>query len=157
PLRTDMTLALGSSEVTPLDQATAYSAIARLGVPIEPRFLDQVMDGDDHLLGVAGGKMTLADGKTEVELPGAPGPRALPANVVYQVIDLMRNVVQNGTGRKVYDPNYDRAGKTGTTSNCVDAWFSGYTPLYTVTVWIGTDGTGSLGDTETGGKAALPA
>jgi len=156
PLRTDMTLALGSSEVTPLDQATAYSSIARLGVPIEPRFLDQVMDGDDHLLAVAGGKMKLADG-SEVQLPGAPGPRALPANVVYQLIDLMRNVVQNGTGRKVYDPNYDRAGKTGTTSNCVDAWFAGYTPLYTVIVWTGTDGSGSLGASETGGKASLPA
>jgi penicillin-binding protein 1A len=156
PLRNDLTLALGSSEVTPLDQATAYSSIARLGVPIEPRFLDQVMDGDSHLLAVAGGKMKLADG-TEVQLPGAPGPRALPANVVYQLIDIMRNVVQNGTAKKAYEVGYDRAGKTGTTNNCVDAWFVGYTPLYTVAVWIGTDGVGTLGDKETGGKAALPA
>lgn len=156
PLRNDLTLALGSSEVTPLDQATAYSSIARLGVPIEPRFLDQVMDGDNRLLAVAGGKMKLADG-TEVELPGAPGPRVLAPGVAYQLIDIMRGVVKMGTARKASVEGYDRGGKTGTTNNCVDAWFVGITPMYTVAVWVGTDGSGSLGDKETGGKAALPA
>lgn len=155
PLRNDLTLALGSSEVTPLDQATAYASIARMGVPIEPRFLDQVMDGDNRLLAVAGGKMKLANG-TEVTVPGAPGPRVIPAGVAYELVDIMRNVVLNGTARKASVEGYDRAGKTGTTNNSVDAWFVGMTPLYTVAFWVGTDGSGSLGDRETGGKCALP-
>lgn len=50
----------------------------------------------------------------------------------------------------------DFAGKTGTTSGYVDAWFVGYSPRYTVSVWMGTDGTASIGDRETGGKTALP-
>ncbi|MEQ1503477.1 MAG: PBP1A family penicillin-binding protein [Myxococcota bacterium] len=156
PLRTDLTLALGSSEVTPLDQAMGYTGIARLGVPVDARWIDQVEDGDGNLLGVAGGKMKLDNG-TEVELPGAPGVRVLEPEVAYQLVDLMRNVVTNGTGKKADVEGYARAGKTGTTSNFVDAWFCGYTPLYTVIVWTGTDGTGTLGDKETGGKASLPA
>lgn len=156
PLRVDLTMGLGSSEVTPLDQATAYSSIARLGVPIEPRFIDTVDDGDGNRLGVAGGKITLDNG-TEVELPGAPGPRALAPAVAYQLVDMMRNVVQNGTGKAVKEEGYDRGGKTGTTSNFVDAWFCGFSPLYTIAVWVGTDSSGTLGDKETGGKGAAPA
>jgi penicillin-binding protein 1A len=156
PLRVDLTMGLGASEVTPLDQASAYSSIARLGVPIEPRFLDVVDDGDGDRLGVAGGRIVLDDG-TEVELPGAPGLRALEPGVAYQLLDMMRNVVNAGTGRKARVDDYDRAGKTGTTNNFVDAWFCGTTPLYSVAVWVGTDGSGTLGDKETGGKSALPA
>lgn len=154
-LRNDLTLALGSSEVTPLDQAMGYSSIARLGVPIEPRFLDRVVDGDSHEVGVAGSDVVLMNGNT-VQLPGAPGPRALEPEVAYQLLDIMRGVVSNGTAKKAFVEGYDRAGKTGTTNNCVDAWFVGMTPLYTVAVWVGTDGSGTLGDKETGGKSALP-
>jgi membrane peptidoglycan carboxypeptidase len=70
---------------------------------------------------------------------------------------MMRNVFKNGTAKKGQRPGMDFAGKTGTTSNFVDAWFVGYSPRYTVAVWVGTDGTSSIGDKETGGKSALPA
>ncbi|MEZ4236839.1 MAG: penicillin-binding transpeptidase domain-containing protein [Myxococcota bacterium] len=156
PLRVDLTMALGASEISPLDQATGYSSIARLGVPIDPRFLDVVDNGDGERLGVAGGHIHLDDG-TDVVLPGAPGPRAMDAAVAYQLLDMMRSVVAHGTGRRAYNPEYARAGKTGTTNNYVDAWFCGITPLYSVAVWVGTDGSGTLGDSETGGKTALPA
>lgn len=156
PLRTDLTMALGSSEVTPLDQAVGYATIARMGVPVEPVFLDRVEDGDGRVLASAGGALHLADG-TEVALPGRPGRRALDAGVAYELLDVMREVVRGGTARRAYVEGYDRAGKTGTTNDNVDAWFVGMTPLYTVAVWVGTDGTGSLGESETGGRAALPA
>lgn len=156
PIRTDLTMALGSSEVTPMDQAIAYAGIARLGVPVEPRFIDQIQDGDGHLLGVGGGMVKLANG-SEVQLPGAPGVRALEPEVAYQLLDIMRGVVKNGTAKKASVEGYDRAGKTGTTNNFMDAWFVGTTPLYSVAVWVGTDGSGTLGDKETGGKGALPA
>jgi membrane peptidoglycan carboxypeptidase len=72
------------------------------------------------------------------------------------MVDMMRNVFDAGTAKKGRRPGMDFAGKTGTTSNFVDAWFVGYSPRYTVAVWVGTDGTSSIGDKETGGKAALP-
>lgn len=156
PLRTDLTMALGSSEVTPLDQAMAYSSIARLGVPIEPVWIGKVLDGEGEVLGEAGGPMRSEGGTTRI-LPGAPGKRVLEPGVAYELLDMLREVVRAGTARRAWVEGYDRAGKTGTTNNCVDAWFVGTTPLYTVAVWVGTDGTGTLGESETGGRAALPA
>ncbi len=156
PLRTDLTMALGSSEVTPLDQAMGYAAIARLGVPVEPVWISRVENGRGEVLGRAGGPMLLESGSTRI-LPGAPGARVLPAGVAYELLDVLREVVRAGTARRAWVEGYDRAGKTGTTNNCVDAWFVGTTPRYTVAVWVGTDGTGTLGERETGGKAALPA
>ncbi|MCA9490903.1 MAG: hypothetical protein KC621_13335, partial [Myxococcales bacterium] len=156
PLRTDLTIALGSSEVTPMDQAMGYSSLARMGVAIEPVYLDVLEDSEGRRVGGRGESLRKSDG-TEVVLPGRPLARALPSGVAYEMVDALREVVRAGTARRAYKDGYDRAGKTGTTNDCVDAWFVGTTPLYTVAVWIGTDGVGSLGDRETGGKAALPA
>ncbi len=139
PLRVDPTMALGSSEVTPLDQALGYSTIARMGVPTDPVWILQVQ---------LGGKV--------VTLPGGPLPRAMPAGVAYELADMMRGVVMSGTARKAFDPRFDRAGKTGTTNGFQDAWFVGFTPRWTVAVWVGAEGAITLGDGETGGKAALP-
>jgi penicillin-binding protein 1A len=156
PLRTDLTMALGSSEVTPLDQAMGYAAIVRMGVPVEPVWIDSVELGEGRVLSVAGGTIDLADG-TRAELPGRPGERALDAGVAYELVDMMREVVRSGTARKAHVDGLDRAGKTGTTNDFVDAWFVGSTPSHTVAVWIGTDGVATLGEDETGGRAALPA
>ena len=90
-------------------------------------------------------------------LPGGAKARVMEAGVAYETVDMLREVVQSGTARRARVKGYDRGGKTGTTNNYVDAWFVGITPLYTVAVWIGTDGTETLGEEETGGKAALPA
>ncbi|MCB9795288.1 MAG: PBP1A family penicillin-binding protein [Alphaproteobacteria bacterium] len=156
PLREDLTIALGSSEVTPLDQALGYATIARMGVPTDPVFIDAMVDREGRPLARAGGALVLGDG-ARVELPGGPKPRALPAGVAYELADMLREVVRAGTARRASNPDYDRAGKTGTTNGFQDAWFVGFTPRYTVAVWIGTDGTHSLGPSETGGRAALPA
>ena len=151
-LRPDLTMALGSSEVTPLDQALGYAGIARGGVPTDPIFITRVEDADGSLIGEAGD--LLPNGN---RLPGGPKPRALPAGVAAEVLDMMKSVVQFGTGRRAYLPDRDRAGKTGTTSNFVDGWFVGATPTHTIAVWVGSDGSGTLGDRETGGKCSLPA
>jgi penicillin-binding protein 1A len=156
PLRSDLTLALGSSEVTPLDQTVGYATIARMGVPTEPVFIDGVDDLHGNDLGHWGG-LVVVDGQPVAKLPGGPQPRALSAGVAYELADMMREVVHSGTARAAYKEGYDRAGKTGTTNDSVDAWFVGFTPRYTVAVWIGTDGQYSLGEKETGGRAALPA
>lgn len=154
PLRTDLTLALGSSEVTPMDQAMMYSSLARGGVQIDPVWITTVFDREGKALARQGEVETLTGSSTR--LPGGPGERAMNAADAYVVVDMMRNVFLAGTAKKGRREGMDFAGKTGTTSNFVDAWFCGYSPDYTVIVWVGTDGQSSIGDKETGGKAALP-
>ena len=155
PLRRDLTVALGSSEVTPMDLAVGYASLAREGVHIDPVYITRIADRRGTALGVAGSVVRFPD--QELSLPGGPGERVMPQAEAYVVVDMMRNVFKAGTAKKGQRPGMDFAGKTGTTSNFVDAWFVGYSPRYTVAVWVGTDGTSSIGDKETGGKSALPA
>jgi len=156
PLRTDMSIALGSSEVTPMDLATAYAAIARMGAPTEPVMIDSIRDQQGRLLGVAGGNVVV-DGETVGKLPGGPQPRALDAGVAYELADMMREVVKSGTARKAFKEGHDRAGKTGTTNECIDAWFVGFDADHTTAVWVGSDGPEAIGPKETGGVTSLPA
>ncbi len=156
PIRDDLTIALGSSEVTPMDQALGYAAIARMGVPTEAVLIDRVETSGGRTLAHAGEPLFI-DNELRAILPGAQLPRAMPAGVAYELADMMRQVVEAGTARRARAEGMDRAGKTGTTNDFLDAWFVGFTPRYTVSVWIGSDGTTSLGDKETGGKTALPA
>jgi penicillin-binding protein 1A len=156
PLRSDPTIALGSSEVTPMDQALGYATIARGGVPTDPVWIDRIVDVRGLEVGHAGGPVTIG-GRVVATLPGGPKPRALQPGVAYELADMMREVVRAGTAVRAKKPGFDRMGKTGTTNGFVDAWFVGFTPRHTIAVWVGSDGTGTLGDKETGGKAALPA
>ncbi|MEN9787293.1 MAG: hypothetical protein RLZZ299_2557 [Pseudomonadota bacterium] len=177
PLRSDLTVALGSSEVTPMDLASAYASLARMGVRIDPAWITRVEDRNGRVLARAGERIAFTrspfpwgggalpprnappgDGTTRVAgmLPGGAGTRVLDAGTAYVMVDMMRNVFYTGTAKKGQREGMDFAGKTGTTSGFVDAWFVGFSPRYTVAVWVGTDGTASLGDKETGGKAALP-
>ncbi len=155
PLRGDLTVALGSSEVTPMDMALAYSSIARGGVRIDPVYISRILDRKGRTLGLEGERTALG-GEESRELPGGAGERVMGAGDAHVLIDMMRNVFLSGTAKKGQRPGMDFAGKTGTTSGYVDAWFVGYSPRYTVAVWMGTDGTASIGDRETGGKTALP-
>ena len=84
-------------------------------------------------------------------------PRAIDARVAYQLVSMMRDVVQHGTGfaARVLGRE-DVAGKTGSTNDHRDAWFSGFGGPYVTTVWVGRDDFQSLGYREYGGKAALP-
>ncbi len=156
PIRTDMSIALGSSEVTTMDLAIAYSTIARMGAPTEPVMIDSIRDQSGKLLGVAGGNVVV-DGETVGRLPGAPQPRALPAGIAYELADMMREPVKSGTAKRAYKEGYDRAGKTGTTNECIDAWFVGFDANHTTAVWVGSDGPEPIGPKETGGVTALPA
>lgn len=159
PLRTDLTLALGSSEVTVMEHAVAVCGLARMGRTTEPVFLASLRGQDGRALGVAGETLHLVDRDgepVEVRLPGGPGVQAVPPEAAWQVVDMMMGVVLSGTGREARVKHQDRMGKTGTTSAYVDAWFVGATPSHTVVVWIGTDTRSTLGSGETGGRAALP-
>jgi penicillin-binding protein 1A len=139
-----------------MDMAIAYSTIARMGAPTEPVMIDAIRDQSGKLLGVAGGNVVV-DGETVGKLPGALQPRALPAGIAYELADMMREPVKSGTARKAFKEGVDRAGKTGTTNECVDAWFVGFDANYTTAVWVGSDGPESIGPKETGGVTSLPA
>ncbi|MFT4975304.1 MAG: penicillin-binding protein 1A [Myxococcota bacterium] len=155
PLRDDLTIALGSSEVSVLDQATGYSSLARMGVYIEPSYISRLENADGEVLARSG--ELIAGAAEPTRLPGPPGERVLPAPIAYEMIDMLRAVVQRGTARRARVAGLDRAGKTGTTNDFVDAWFVGTTPRHTIAVWVGANDRSGLGQSETGGRAALPA
>jgi penicillin-binding protein 1A len=80
----------------------------------------------------------------------------IPAETARIMVDLMQEPVRQGTATKAKELNRPVAGKTGTTNDFTDAWFIGYTPSLVAGSWIGFDEKVTLGDKETGGKAALP-
>ncbi|MEX0623334.1 MAG: penicillin-binding transpeptidase domain-containing protein, partial [Saccharospirillum sp.] len=86
-------------------------------------------------------------------------PRVLSEQTAYLMDSMLKDVVRRGTGRVAYSAmeRDDLAGKTGTTNNAVDAWFSGYNGDVVTAAWIGFDDNRGLGQAEFGGKAALPA
>jgi penicillin-binding protein 1A len=113
-------MALGSSEVRPIDMASAYATLANMGEYHKPTFFDTI----DH-----------RSGKPVVEEPSKP-ERRVSAALAWQVTDILKGVVTGGTGTAA---NIGRpaAGKTGTNQAYRDAWFVGYTPQLAVAVWMG--------------------
>ncbi len=138
-LRADLSLALGTSEVTPLEMASAYATIANMGTYIEPVSILKI---EDH-----NGKV-LEENQTIKK-------KVFSEDVCYTLIKLMEGVIDRGTGLKA---KIDRpaAGKTGTTNENIDAWFVGFTPELTCTVYVGNDDRKSLGNKMTGGVVAAP-
>jgi penicillin-binding protein 1A len=136
----DYTAALGSSAVTPLELTTAYATLAGQGIHAEPILIKSIVDGKG------------------VQLESfEPNPKeAIDPTTAYLVTSLLQSVVQEGTGRGAQVLGRPLAGKTGTTNNYVDAWFMGYSPNFVTGVWVGYDNAASLGDRETGARAALP-
>ncbi|MBF0160816.1 MAG: hypothetical protein HQL88_00875 [Magnetococcales bacterium] len=83
-------------------------------------------------------------------------PPALDPATIYQVTNLMKGVVTHGTGQLAKQLQRPVAGKTGTTNALRDAWFVGFSPSLVAAVWVGMDDNSTLGQKETGGRAALP-
>jgi penicillin-binding protein 1B len=140
PLRPTPSLALGSYEVTPLEMATAYTALANQGIKPEIQTVKMVTDSNNQIL----------EGKN-MEMRQAVSPQA-----AFQVTHLLEGVIENGTGKRVRELGFSRiaAGKTGTTNDYNDAWFVGYTPDLVTLVWVGFDQGEKLN--LTGAAAALP-
>ncbi len=126
PLLAVPSIALGSNEVTMLDMVTAYGTIANSGLRIDPTFIQRIVDRNTG----------------ETLYRHRPHPiQAIDAVHTYSVTRLMENVVNRGTGYAVRRLGYRGpvAGKTGTTNDNTDAWFTGFTPDYVTSVWIGFD------------------
>jgi penicillin-binding protein 1A len=126
PLKVTRSMALGSSEVTVLDQATGYAAFANGGYRAVPRGLIDVRT---------------STGKVVYDATANPQPRqrVLSEQTVLGMIDMMHEVVERGTGTRARLPGINVAGKTGTTNAFRDAWFVGYTGNFSTAVWLGND------------------
>ncbi|HEX3549865.1 MAG TPA: PBP1A family penicillin-binding protein [Candidatus Elarobacter sp.] len=124
PLDPTLSLALGSSGVSPLDQAAGYATLANQGVHIPPSPIKLVKDS----LGTPVLDNTYPQ-QTEV----------VSAGVAYVMTSMLESVIKEGTGYPNAEIGRPAAGKTGTTSSFRDAWFVGYTPDLVTAVWIGND------------------
>jgi penicillin-binding protein 1A len=133
-------VALGSAEITPLEQTSAFSVFPNDGVRVAPRYITKVTDYEGRIL-----EEDYSDIKDVVS-----------SRTARIMTSMLREVVLHGTAVAAAKMPYPLAGKTGTTNDFTDAWFVGFSPSLTCGVWIGYDEKKSLGDKETGGHAALP-
>ncbi|MBW6390517.1 penicillin-binding protein 1A [Billgrantia antri] len=157
-----LSLALGSADLTPLEMTNAYAVLANGGFQVSPWFIERVTRGsDDQIISEARPAIACRDcreGQTEVEIDGQRydvAPRVADPTAVYILRDMLRDVIESGTGRAALSLNRsDVVGKTGTTNGFRDAWFAGYNDDLVATVWVGKDDNESIA--EYGGNAALP-
>ena len=139
-------VALGTSGVSPLDMASAYGTFASGGVRYAPFAVWRVEDAFGQVL----------------EEHIVRGSKVLDPSTAYQVVDMMQGVVDSGTGRVIRKLGFFKpaAGKTGTTNGYKDAWFTGFTPMLSASVWVGFDREAGLKDAYrtgiTGGRGAAP-
>jgi penicillin-binding protein 1A len=151
-LPANLTLALGTGQVTPLDMARGFAVFANGGFRVTPYLVERITDGEGREVYAATPEVACAD------CPGErPAPQAIsPANA-FVMTDVMTDVIQRGTATSAKSlGRSDLAGKTGTTNDRRDAWFVGFNADYVAAAWVGFDQERSLGDNEEGGRTALP-
>ena len=167
----NLTLALGSGEVTPLQMVAAFAIFANGGYQIEPYLIERIESQTGELVYAANPRKVCDDTCQKQALssllpsgqemsslmPENAAPRVLDKRIHYQIVSMLRDVVRFGTARgALVLERGDLAGKTGTTNDQRDAWFSGFNPQLVATAWVGRDDYGKLGRREVGGTAALP-
>ena len=133
-------VALGSAEITLMEQTSAYSVFPNDGVRVSPRYITRVTDYEGRVL--------------EEDFPEVKD--VISQRTARILTSMLREVVLHGTGIAAAKLPFPVAGKTGTTNDFTDAWFVGFTPTMTCGVWVGYDEKKSLGAKETGAHAALP-
>lgn len=157
PLNRDLTLALGSSALTPLELATAYTVFANGGIRIRPSYITKIVDRDGRVLESID-PADFPDGVGEGQhLINLSRERVISPETAYLVTNLLESVVRHGTGWRAKALQRPAAAKTGTTNDLKDAWFAGYVPQLVAVSWVGYDHERPLGRNETGSRAAAPA
>lgn len=136
----NLSLALGSGQFTPLNMCQAYTAFARGGSIVKPRFIESVTSPWGEQLFTATPEVS----------------EAMSPETAYIMTNLMQQVVQDGTATRAKVLGRPLAGKTGTTNDEQDAWFMGFSPYLMTGVWVGYDQVKPMGKFETGARAALP-
>ncbi len=164
----DLSLALGSASLTPLEVARGYTVFANGGFLVDPYYIARVEDPNGQIIYQAAPVRACPEceqnsGVQPVASTGddAPkvhaAPRVVEARNAYIMTTMMQDVIRYGTGRQALAlGRHDLAGKTGTTNEQRDAWFSGFNAGLVTTTWVGFDTPRPLGNAETGARAALP-
>ncbi|XKL28023.1 penicillin-binding protein 1A [Pseudomonas sp. JDS08PS003] len=176
----NLSLALGTATLTPMEIATGWSTFANGGYKITPYIIDKIESrngemlfsanppsvptGDTTSSGIAALEhnftVNTAAGESPIQAPvqtPAVAERIIDGRTTYILNSMLQDVIKLGTGRRALAlGRTDLAGKTGTTNESKDAWFSGYNADYVTTVWTGFDQPESLGRREYGGTVALP-
>lgn len=174
----NLSMALGTATLTPMEIAGAWTVFANGGFKVSPYIVQRIESRDGQLLYQANppsiphdeeqvpaqpeaastdafGNDDPTQAKTTVE--PAAAERVIDARTAYIMTSMLQDVIKRGTGRRALAlKRDDLAGKTGTTNESKDAWFSGYNADYMTTVWVGFDQPESLGRAEYGGNVALP-
>ncbi len=135
-----LSLALGSSDMTLAELTAVYAVFANHGISMGPVSILSITDNTGRVL------------YTNDALP----TQAINPETAFLTTDLLKGVIEHGTGWQARELGRPAAGKTGTTNNYRDAWFIGYTPSLVAGVWVGYDDQTSIGHRETGARAALP-
>lgn len=171
----NLSIALGTATLSPLEIATGWAVFANGGRKVEPYLIERIENHNAELVFRANPRRAQprpsasAPTTREASEPGLASLSALPVATVpvaEQVIDertayimtsMLKDVITRGTGRRAMElGRQDLAGKTGTTNDAVDSWFSGYNPDFITTVWVGFDQPQTLGSKEYGASVALP-
>lgn len=176
----DLSLALGSASIAPLELATGHAVFANGGYKVTPYFISRIVDAKGEVIFQAEPPLackpaTEPPGEndsvpTAAEPPGendsvptaasgqnCSAPAVITPQNAYLMTSMMHDVIEHGTGRRAKElGRSDLSGKTGTTNDQRDAWFSGFNREIVTTVWVGFDKVQPLGRHETGGRAALP-
>ncbi|AIS15407.1 Multimodular transpeptidase-transglycosylase [Pseudomonas chlororaphis subsp. aurantiaca] len=177
----NLSLALGTATLTPMEIATGWSVFANGGYKVTPYIIDKIESrngetlftanppsvptGDTASSGIAAPTeqsftVNNVPGETPSQAPvqaPAVAERIIDGRTTYILNSMLEDVIKLGTGRRALAlGRTDLAGKTGTTNESKDAWFSGYNADYVTTVWTGFDQPESLGRREYGGTVALP-
>jgi len=140
PLRENLSLALGTSDLTLLELTSAYGALANQGAWMRPIAIRYVLDAQGKLL--------------DENVP--EGRQVLSPELAYVATHMLRGTIERGTGVAAKALGRAAAAKTGTTNDYSNAWFIGYTPKLVTGVWVGYDKPRSLGKDETGSRVAVP-
>ena len=135
----DMSIVLGSLSLSPLEAAKFYSVFSNYGTMITPRLVDSIVN-------VQGETYTFPITTREYTQP----------QQAFLVTDILRDVVNRGTGVRARVANLEIAGKTGTSNQNIDGWFCGYSPSIQTIIWYGRDNNTPIGPVETGGIVAAP-
>ncbi len=171
----NLSMSLGSGELTPLELVSAFAVLSNGGYRIEPHFIERIETKDGEVI-MQADPLTVCDDCFKPEFDDddepvdiasiiklaelgqvRPAARVLDAGNAWIMNSMMRDVIKIGTGRRALQlKREDLAGKTGTTNDQKDAWFSGFNGDTVTTVWVGFDNSKPLGKRETGASAALP-
>ncbi|WP_322528924.1 penicillin-binding protein 1A [Salinicola sp. LHM] len=157
-----LSLALGSASLTPLEIANAYAVLANGGFQVSPWYIQKVTQGSQNTVVEQANPLVAcrdcAPGATQTVIDGEPrriAPRVVEPDALYILHSILRDVIERGTGRAALTlDRSDIVGKTGTTNDQRDAWFSGFNSSLVTTVWVGKDDNTTTA--EYGAQAALP-